>query len=86
MRSRDRDTSPEARAVLVRLARELPPVRKFEIATAMSKSLRDLALAGVRSRNPTASPEDVRRRLAAVVLPPELASAAYGPSPLVEGP
>jgi hypothetical protein len=86
MRSRDSDTSPEARAVLVGLAREMSPARKFEIATSMSRSLRDLAAVGVRSRNPTASPEELRRRLAAVLLPAEIAEAAYGRVSPVEGP
>jgi len=81
------DTSRDAELVLVRLAREMTPRRKLEIAASMSRTIRELALAGLRSRHPGASEAEMRRRLASLVLPQDLARAAYGadPDPRGEG-
>lgn len=79
------DTSPQAEAVLIDLARSLPPRRKLEIAIGMSQAVREAALAGIRSRHPRASGEEIRKRLAALVLPRELVIAAYGWDPEKEG-
>lgn len=81
MRTRTSDTSPEARAVIVQLARALPPARKLALAASMASAVRELAAAGVRSRNPGLDAAALRRRLAGLLLPPELAAAAYGWSP-----
>lgn len=43
----------------------------------MSKTVRELALAGVRSRFPDAESHEQLLRLAVVMLGPELAAAAY---------
>lgn len=78
------DTDPAAAAVLTRLARALPPGRKLEIALAMTQTLFDAARSGVRLRHPGVSVVEARRRLAEVVLPPDLFRAAFsarlGPS------
>ncbi|MBI4585031.1 MAG: hypothetical protein HY717_13545 [Planctomycetes bacterium] len=79
------DTSPQAEAVLIELARALPPWRKLEIALGMTAAVRQAALAGIRSRHPQASEEEARKRLAALLLPRELAIAAYGWDPEKEG-
>lgn len=47
----------------------------------MSQSVRLLALAGLRQRHPAAGPAELRRRLADLLLGPELAARAYGPPP-----
>ena len=41
---------------------------------------RALALAGLRTRNPLETPEQLQRRLANLWLGPELAASAYGRS------
>jgi hypothetical protein len=79
------DTSPQAERVLVQLAREMSPRRKLEIASAMSRTLRKLAEAGVRSSHPHASEEKIRKRLGARLLPRHLVVAAYGWDPRKEG-
>ena len=78
MPTRSADTSPEAEAVLVRLAREMPPAEKLQIAASMSRAIRELAEVGVRSRYPRASDDEVRKRVAALVLPRDIVIAAYG--------
>ena len=47
----------------------------------VSLERRRLALAGLRERFPEASPEELRRRLATVLLGPELATKVDGPEP-----
>ena len=79
------DTDPRAAAVLRRLARELSAGRKLDAARAMSRALRSLAEAGVRSRHPGADEHEVRRRLAAVMLPRETVIAAFGWDPREHG-
>ncbi len=85
MRPPPSDTSPEAEEILLGLARSLPAARKLALAASMASALRELAAAGVRSRNPGLGEAELRRRLAAVLLPPELAAAAYGWSPGRDG-
>jgi hypothetical protein len=85
MRSPPSDTSPDADDVLLRLARTLPAARKLSIAASMTSALRELAATGVRSRSPGLSDEAFRRRLAAVLLPHDLAAVAYGWSPEADG-
>jgi len=75
------DTSPEAERVLLQLSRKMSPREKLEIASAMSRTLRKLAEVGVRASHPHASEEEVRKRLSARLLPPELTVAAYGWDP-----
>ncbi len=75
------DTSPEIEKVQIELLRALPPWRKFQMVNELIITGRKLALAGLQKRFPRATPEELRRRLATVLLGPELATKAYGPEP-----
>ena len=77
----NRDTTPEAKAVLVRLWRETPAWRKWELMGDLNRTARLLALDGLRRRYPEATPKELRRRLANLLLGPELAAEVYGPGP-----
>lgn len=72
------DTRPEAEAVLVDLLRRAPPWRKLYMVSQMNQTVRILALSGLRQRYPQASPEELNRRLADLLLGPQLAQKAYG--------
>jgi len=85
MKTQSSDTSAAAEAVLIDLARRSPASRKLAMAFSMTDAVRRASLAGVRSRHPTLSDEDARRRLAALVLPRDLVMAAYGWDPDIEG-
>ena len=80
----NRDTTPEAEAVLIRLWRETPAWRKWELMEDLNRAARELALAGLRRRYPDDPPEALRRRLADLLLGQELAAKAYGPGPIPE--
>ena len=73
------DTSPETERVLFAMLRDIPPWRKLEMVAQLNQTARDLALAGLRERHPQAAPEELRRRLADIILGPELAARVYGP-------
>ncbi|RIK21920.1 MAG: hypothetical protein DCC51_05770 [Anaerolineae bacterium] len=76
-RELNRDTAPEAEAVLLKLWYETPGWRKLELMDDLNRAARAMALAGLRRRFPEATEAELRRHLADQVLGPELAAAAY---------
>lgn len=73
------DTDPETERVLLELLRSAPAWRKLEMVGQINEAVRTLALSGLRSHYPNDSPERLRRRLADLLLGPELAAKAFGP-------
>ncbi len=59
--------------------RQAPPWRKLEMVGQMNQAVRTLALSGLRQRHPQATQEELRRRLADLLLGPVLATEVYGP-------
>jgi hypothetical protein len=80
------DTRPEAEAVLVGLLRQAPPWRKLHMVGQLNQTVRTLALSGLRQRYPEATPQELRRRLADLLLGPDLAALVYGPLNVPEVP
>jgi hypothetical protein len=72
------DTYPAMEALQIRLLRKAPPWRKMELLAGLNASAKTLALSGLRRRYPKASPEELRRRLAGLLLGEELARKVYG--------
>ena len=54
---------------------------ELELMAEMGETVRALALAGLRQRHPDDSPAQRKRRLADLMLGPELAAQVYGPLP-----
>jgi hypothetical protein len=73
------DTRPEVTESLLELLRKASPARKLLLVGQMNETVKLLALSGLRLRHPDDPPELLRRRLADLVLGPELAFKAYGP-------
>jgi len=73
------DTSPEAERVYLELLRQAPPWRKLQMVAELNETVRQLALQGLRQRHTNASEAELRRRLADLLLGPDLATRAYGP-------
>jgi hypothetical protein len=73
------DTSPEIEQVQLELLRQAPPWRKVAMVDQMNQTVRTLALSGLRQRYPQADPDELRRRLADLLLGPALAAKVYGP-------
>ena len=75
------DTDPTIERLQIEGLRQMPAWRKLAMVASMNRLVRALALAGLRERHPDDSPDQWRRRLADLVLGPELASRALGPTP-----
>ena len=75
------DTPPEIERLQVQRLRQMPPWRKMALMGEMSRTVRTLALAGLRQRHPDDTSAQRQRRLADLLLGPDLAAKVYGPLP-----
>ena len=75
------DTSPDVENTQIERLRQMPPWRKMALMAEMSQTVRTLAMAGLRQRHPDDTPALRRRRMAGLLLGPELAARVYGPLP-----
>ena len=57
------DTSPEAAAVQQEIVARMTPAQRLRLASEMSKSVRNLALAGLRHRHPDWNEDQLSREL-----------------------
>ena len=73
------DTQPKAEQVQIGLLRQAPAWRKLDMVGQLNQTVRTLALSGLRQRYPQATPQELRRRLADLLLGPALAALAYDP-------
>lgn len=73
------DTAPWAEAIQMQFFREAPAWRKLEMAGELNRGMLLLAESGLYGRYPQASPAEIRRRLADMLLGAELAAQVYGP-------
>ena len=80
-----RDTSRRAEDVQVELWRGMPPLAKIEAVSALTRSVLQLSLVGIRQRFPEATDSECRIRLARLTLGPELAERVYPESPKLSG-
>jgi len=81
MATRLTDSSGDAERVQIQILRSMPSWRKFQLWNDLNMAMRQVALAGLRERFPSATPQELRRRLATILLGPELAAQVYGPEP-----
>ena len=73
------DTSDKAERIQIELLRRAPAWRKIRMVAQMNDTVRTLALSGLRQRHPDASPVELRRLLADLILGEALAEKIYGP-------
>jgi hypothetical protein len=73
------DAHPDIERIQIERLRQMSPWRKIELVGDMNESVRTLALAGLWQRFPDDTPALRRRRLADLMLGPELAAHVYGP-------
>jgi hypothetical protein len=74
------DTSPQIERIQIEGLRQMPVWRKLALVGEMNRAVRELALAGLRQRHPYDTPAQRQRRLADLLLGPELATRVYGPA------
>ena len=75
------DTPLHIEQMQIERLRQMPTWRKLELVAEMNQAVRDLASAGLRQRYPEDTPAQRKRRLADLLLGPELAVRVYGPMP-----
>ena len=75
------DDDPRIEALQLARYRDASPAEKLRVFSALNRQARLMALAGLRLRHAGESPEQLRRRLADLLLGPELAERVYGPLP-----
>ena len=75
------DTRPEVEEIYLEMLRKVSPARRLALVGEMNETIKILAMSGLKSRFPDDSPEMLRRRLADLLLGPELARRVYGLGP-----
>jgi hypothetical protein len=75
------DTHPDVTRIQASISCSMPSWRRFRLVNDLIVSGRKLALAGLCERFPKASAKELHRRLATLVLGPEIANKVYGPEP-----
>lgn len=73
------DTNAKAERIQIELLRRAPVWRKVQMVVQLNETVRTLALTGLRQRHPDASPQELRRLLADLILGEPLAEKVYGP-------
>lgn len=71
------DTPPSIEALQIRLIRRMPAWKKMSIVDDLNETVKALAVSGIKQRHPHATPEQVQRMLAELVLGAELAHKVY---------
>jgi hypothetical protein len=66
-----RDTSPEARRILIEILRKKTPAEKLAMVDGLVETARLFALSGLERRHPDASPEELEARYWELVLGPD---------------
>ncbi|MBA4071475.1 MAG: hypothetical protein C0497_06520 [Gemmatimonas sp.] len=73
------DTSPEAQRVLAGLYARMSPAAKLQCMQQITRSANQLALAGLRRRNPGDTESELLLRLARMRLGDDIIDAVYSP-------
>lgn len=74
-----RDTDPAVHAMQVEGYRRMDAATKFALIDEMWALGRELAIAGIRGRNPDATPDQIQWELAVLLLGREFATKVYRP-------
>ena len=72
------ETPPAIEALLVEGYRRMTPAQKLELVGALTRTLRQLALADVRRRHPDADEREQTLRVASRWIEPALMARAFG--------
>ena len=71
------DTHPKIEQMQIEFIRRMPLWKKFAIVDGLNETVKTLAIAGIKQRKPNATPEQIHRILAALMLGEELARKVY---------
>jgi hypothetical protein len=85
MRDRMLDTAPSIEAMRIEGFRRMSPAQKFALVGALTKNIRQLALAGIRLRYPGIDEHEAMLRLAAMSVDRATMVKAFGWDPARAG-
>ncbi|MCA9996655.1 MAG: hypothetical protein KDE56_12940 [Anaerolineales bacterium] len=71
------DTDPKIEALQIAIIRVMPAWKKIAIVDGLNETVKTLATSGIKQRHPNATPEQVQRMLADLMLGAELAQKVY---------
>ncbi len=71
------DTHPKMEQMQIEFIRRMSAWKKLAIVDGLNETVKTLAMTGIKQRNPNATPEQVRRMLASLMLGDELARRVY---------
>ena len=71
------DTDPKIERMQIEFIRRMPTWRKMSMVDGLNEVVKNLALTGIKQRHPTATPEQIHRMLADLMLGEELARKVY---------
>lgn len=71
------DTHPKMEALQIELIRRMPSWKKFSVLDGLNETVKLMAITGIKQRNPGATPEQIHRMLAELMLGKELARKVY---------
>ncbi len=79
------DTSPEAEKIMIEGYRRMPAWQKLRLVEDLNRTVEQLALGDLRRRYPQADEHELKLRLAARYLEPDLMRRVFGWDPAAEG-
>jgi hypothetical protein len=71
------DTHPKMEALQIQFVRSMPAWKKFTMIDSLNETVKTLAISGLKQRHPEATPEQIHRMLADLMLGVELARKVY---------
>lgn len=71
------DTHPKMEALQIELIRRMPSWKKISIMEGLNETVKGLAISGIKERHPNATPQEIHRMLAELILGAELARKVY---------
>ncbi len=72
------DTHPKAEAIQIDIIRRMPSWKKIAMVDDLNETVKAFAVSGIKQRHPDASPAQIRRMLADLMLGSDLADKVYG--------
>ena len=71
------DTHPKMEALQIQVIRHMPAWKKISIVNDLNETVKAMAVSGIKQRHPNATPEQIHRMLADLMLGVELARKVY---------
>jgi hypothetical protein len=71
------DTHPKIEQMQIEFIRRMPAWKKIAVVDGLNETVKTLAVSGIKQRHPDATPQQIHRMLAELMLGAELAHKVY---------